>query len=1299
MKDSAVDPVGLFDPRRQKRLLDGLAHRCRSCVQEQAKLLQRHNTERSQEEQNLAASRDETTDECRQQRRDMLEEWDEAEEKLTASYEATALKTREKINRLGSIFRKKLSEGAADIKRKVEARREAVQHQYDARKNQPIEQRAKEVEQIDTSLMAMTDDIEWARALTIRRLDRLPEVGPPSSPEENMREVPPKSVQEAIDTIYRLNRKCKKTVAEMQTGAASKIVDSFYLPAGVAIFIVIWAVLALAFGPKPPWIAMAAGVPVAGILGFSIYAILLWPLKKMTRRLYPQVERIREAAEECAQTGRDIARKTADDTSKELSDRRDAHLLAADRWKKEQHQSLEAKLNADQQEARQNLMDDLHNVNQQYLDDYTGISADMHERAETLAIHITDTLSQTDERLAARKKANAEARQQQFERLNLRLKQGVSGSVQRIKTCVDQVTSRFPSWESIGEGVSDSSKLDFLPIGSLLIGDSLRESFSTKSLGDQGDSSAVAEIMNSAEVSETLPVVLHRRLHSGVMISAAPNQMDKAIEVCHQILWRLLTGVAPSKAKLTLIDPLGRGQNFTSFMALADHDPALVGHRVWTSDANVESRLMEIGQHVEDVLQTTLRDQFQRIEDYNEVAGSMSEPYRIVAGVGFPEGLSRSSHRHLLALIESGLRCGVFTIMVVDQTKAWPTDMPMPHSEKLLRLSVDENENWRLISGELDSVPFKPCESPPTAIRSEMIKEIGVAAVEASKVEIPLPSILDRDEEGQGSTDDGIRIVIGSQGANRNLALDLGEGVKQHVLIAGKTGSGKSTLLHSIIISGAYHYRPDQLHYYLLDFKKGVEFKPYADHHMPHARVIGIESEREFGRSVLQRLDAELQERGEKFRGYGVQDIADYRGQRGDEMPRIMLVVDEFQELFVRDDRLAADCAMLLDRLVRQGRSFGIHIVLSSQSLAGAYSLPRATLGQMAVRIAMQCSESDAALILSDENTAARLLTRPGEAIYNNAGGLIEGNQPFQVAWLSNEDHEKLIQRVVTRDDKFADHYSPPVIFEGNRPCGWSGPLADAAIQGETETTALRGLLGEAVEIGPPATLELPRNGGRNVLMIVPPDARAGILGSTLSTFCRSHPTTKIVYFDGTRVDDAPSMMPWLEESGLNAKQVKLRECEKVMAQIAGIVKDRDPEQENLEPVVLVIDPLDRFREFRNEESFDFSLDSAANAVNGATSLRDVLRDGPNVNVFVFLICNSAETLSRWLPRSSHHDLELRLLGRMNPADSSKLIDTPAAAELSAATILMYDESDGRITKFRQCDLPEGESVRRWLGR
>src|SRR5439155_17765705 len=130
-------------------------------------------------------------------------------------------------------------------------------------------------------------------------------------------------------------------------------------------------------------------------------------------------------------------------------------------------------------------------------------------------------------------------------------------------------------------------------------------------------------------------------------------------------------------------------------------------------------------------------------------------------------------------------------------------------------------------------------------------------------------------------------------------------------------------------------------------------------------------------------------------------------------LPRILLVVDEFQEFFVEDDRIAQDVALLLDRLVRQGRAFGVHVLLGSQTLAGTYTLSRSTIGQMAVRIALQCSEADAHLILSEENSAARLLSRAGEAIYNDTNGLVEGNHPFQVVWLADDRREEYLEQIL----------------------------------------------------------------------------------------------------------------------------------------------------------------------------------------------------------------------------------------------------------------------------------------------
>src|SRR6185369_4173910 len=202
-----------------------------------------------------------------------------------------------------------------------------------------------------------------------------------------------------------------------------------------------------------------------------------------------------------------------------------------------------------------------------------------------------------------------------------------------------------------------------------------------------------------------------------------------------------------------------------------------------------------------------------------------------------------------------------------------------------------------------------------------------------------------------------------------------------------------------------------------------------------HGRVIAIESDREFGLSVLKRIDRELTHRGELFRRARVQDFPSYRKVApNDLLPRTMLVIDEFQEFFTDDDGVAQEASLLLDRVVRQGRAFGIHVVLGTQTLGGTYSIAKSTLGQVAVRIALQCNESDSYMILSDDNAAAALLSRPGEAIYNDMSGLVEGNNPFQAVYLERESQDAFLQAVEDRAEAMK-YVAPeaPIIFEGNK--------------------------------------------------------------------------------------------------------------------------------------------------------------------------------------------------------------------------------------------------------------------------
>ncbi|MBV8487213.1 MAG: DNA translocase FtsK [Planctomycetaceae bacterium] len=574
-----------------------------------------------------------------------------------------------------------------------------------------------------------------------------------------------------------------------------------------------------------------------------------------------------------------------------------------------------------------------------------------------------------------------------------------------------------------------------------------------------------------------------------------------------------------------------------------------------------------------------------------------------------------------------------------------------------------------------------------------------------NRVEIPF-QLIAPPKEVYWTSDSrgGLDVPLGRTGATKLQSLTLGKGTSQHVLIAGKTGSGKSTLLHALITNAALRYSPDEIELYLIDFKKGVEFKVYAAFELPHAKVIAVESEREFGLSVLQRLDLELKRRGELYRTAGVQDLKGFRDARPDlPMPRILLIVDEFQEFFVEDDKIAQEVSLLLDRLVRQGRAFGIHVSLGSQTLGGAYSLARATLGQMAVRIALQCSEADAHLILSEDNTAARLLTRPGEAIYNDANGLIEGNNLFQVVWLSDEERERYLREIqqLTRDR----HRPPasPIVFEGNMAAVASkNPLLGTLLKASTWPDPPRFeqvWLGDAIAIKDPTSAVLRPQSGSNLLIVGQNDeaALAMLMVAGLSIAAQHPPLStglKFYLVDGSPADSALSgELAKLERSIPHpVKNVHSRELAKVMSEIASEVEfRRDAGASDQSPIYLLIYDIQRLRDLRKgDDDFGFSSSFGEDKpASPSKSFLTILRDGPAVGVHTIVWCDSVNNLHRTFDRQGLREFELRVLFQMSANDSSALLDSPAAAKLGPKCALFYSEEENRIEKFRPYGLPD----------
>ena len=828
-----------------------------------------------------------------------------------------------------------------------------------------------------------------------------------------------------------------------------------------------------------------------------------------------------------------------------------------------------------------------------------------------------------------------------------------------------------------------------------------------------GGVSAIPEFNAFGPTEWTQPAIVPFPVEASLLIKTTADQKETASDMMQAMMLRIASGVPAGQTRFTIIDPLGLGKQFAGFMHLADYDELLVTSRIWTEPPLIEQRLADITEQIELVIQKYLRNEYESIGAYNADA-EVPEPYRFVVVANFPANFTETSARRLASIAASGARCGVYTIVSIDGTQTLPANFSVGDIEKHATTLVLKNGVYTWTDPEFGKWPLSVEQPPPDDVFTRIIQRVGKAAKASKRVEVPFDRVAPKEEDWwKGSTASEVLAPLGPAGAKKLQYLKLGKGTSQHCLIAGKTGSGKSTLMHAMITSLALQYSPNEIQFYLIDFKKGVEFKLYDHYKLPHARVIAIESEREFGLSVMEQLDRELKRRGDLFRELSVQNVAGFRETgHPDPMPRILLIIDEFQEIFVEDDKIAQDAALILDRLVRQGRAFGMHVLLGSQTLGGSYSLPRATMGQMAIRIALQCNEADSSLILSEDNTAARLLTRPGEAIYNDANGMVEGNSNFQVVFLTDERRERYLGALRALADRRTDIAAlPRIVFDGNEAADPAGNrllselLESGTVMGKPQVAPVA-WLGDAIAIKDPTAAIFRRQGGANLLIVGQrEDLGVSLLAMSMMSLAVCHDphpggglgrAARFVVLEPAIAHEKPDIMLAKLAPSLphDTELVSPLGVGDAVSRLADEVRRRIDEQVlDGEAVYLVVRDLARFRELRrNESDFGYSLGGDAKATP-AQNLVTLLKDGPPVGVHVLIWCDSLTNLQRTFERSTLKEFELRVIFQMSGSDSSQLVDSPAAVKLGPQRALFVHEETGTLEKFRPYAFPSTD----WL--
>lgn len=182
---------------------------------------------------------------------------------------------------------------------------------------------------------------------------------------------------------------------------------------------------------------------------------------------------------------------------------------------------------------------------------------------------------------------------------------------------------------------------------------------------------------------------------------------------------------------------------------------------------------------------------------------------------------------------------------------------------------------------------------------------------------------------------ESMRVPIGQKSGGNLCYLDIHEKYHgPHGLVAGTTGSGKSETLQTYILSLAVNFSPDDIAFFIIDFKGGGMANLFSD--LPHmAGRISNLSGNQVRRAMIS-IKSENQRRQRIFAENNVNNInlytKLYKNHETDiPIPHLFIIIDEFAELKREEPEFMKE----LISVAQVGRSLGVHLILATQKPSG----------------------------------------------------------------------------------------------------------------------------------------------------------------------------------------------------------------------------------------------------------------------------------------------------------------------------------------------------------------------------
>lgn len=518
------------------------------------------------------------------------------------------------------------------------------------------------------------------------------------------------------------------------------------------------------------------------------------------------------------------------------------------------------------------------------------------------------------------------------------------------------------------------------------------------------------------------PYAIDLSKKGSILINFDSNDSN-VVNFVHQLILQYISSAPFKKMNLALID-LDNSSEFDFVFNYSKEylkkNGLIVGGNVVTEDEDFKDIVTTLNKKINEIKGEKLGPKnCNNIFEYNKLSKENTQEMYVMVYVNCPKCLDSSLAEKITSLVKNGNKCGVYSIILnntnyklSEDSYSYNFGMHEAFIDKISANSIVVDYDSRTLSFKIEGYKFTPNHSFGVNDINQFFKNINTACDSAKNTRIIYLDSIINQKYSKKNYFEQIKLPIGKDGGEPIFfELDVGGTGTSSAIIVGGTGSGKSSLLHTIILSGAYNYSPDELEYYLIDFKDGAEFSHYESKeygvNIPHVSFLSLKNKVEDAYDILMKVYKEKEYRNECFKKAHVSDIKAYQSlpdvisHKLPSFKRTIVIIDEYQNFLQSTDTnktiLCNKCAGILLQLLKEIRSVGISLVLASQTVA----LEREALDQIYNRYVLSSSTSDiqnAFPEFSGDSMNVELNKEKGLVYKTNDGG--KSNRTlFKAAW------------------------------------------------------------------------------------------------------------------------------------------------------------------------------------------------------------------------------------------------------------------------------------------------------------